>query len=986
MKQLIKVMVALGLAGTLGACGDEDKPTPAEANPEPEAQPEAAPEQEPEPEAEPEPEFTGAFADAKATEVDDTDTFEALKYPVHVTFDDFGVPHVLAESMEDAVYVQGYLHAEARLAQMQLIRGVTTGKLARVAGALDDGLVDDDIEQRIFGFARVGQEIYDSLPEGSPSRRAVDAYTAGVNLFIARLRAGEVRIPNEVTLLVKAGSIEDWSPVDSLSIVRFQQFSLSFDADREIGITRSKQAAEATFSAEAEDPALAARAGIFQDLHRFAPADPAYQIPGFEAPVERRKSGEGVGRRAEASMAATSARSMEIAERFVRHKRSALYRQVWPDKGMSNSWAVSGAMTESGNPMLANDPHLSLDSPALFHEVHLVVEPREADVDGPAIDVFGAQFPGLPGILIGHNKNVGWALTTASYDYTDAFREQLVWKEGEQWPRVLHQGREVELEIVTDEVEIGGGLDGRVETVTFEYAIVPHRRGPLALEVRGGRVIKPEGDEAISYAWRGFEASDELSAIFGMMTATDVQEAEAALDNWVIGSQNLLFIDTSGNIFTTGKSYVPRRPPEAMTWHPTDNPQGQAPFFILSGTGEHDWLGQLDFDQVPHALNPEAGFIVTANNDQTGMTDDNDPFNDPHPYLGYDYDLGFRAGRIERLLTNADGNRPGDRKITLEDMATYQGDTLSDNDARLTPFLLAAARRAVEELATPGAHPDLADTLAERAGPGEPARLERLIAMLEGWDFVATDGLFGNPGEDQRRGASATSLFNFWQTGVIKRAFDDELGAAEGRFQPTSQQISKGLLFILEHPDQAATLDRRTGQSVLWDDLRTPEIAEGRDAIILHGLFDALVELEATFESDDPDQWLWGRLHQRTFKSIIPSLLPGVPHAFTWPQADEGFGEGFPTPGDNYNVNVCNAGVTDFRYNCGSGAILRLIIEMTPEGARSFNAMPGGQFWDKRSPHFRDQLALWLENKRKINHFQPSEVAGAVEQHTLLTP
>ncbi len=928
---------------------------------------------------------TGEYADAKATEIDEELPLEGLSAPVHVTFDEFGIPHILAESLIDAVTVQGYLHARDRLAQMELIRRTVNGEVAEVAGALDPGTLNDDLFQRMVGFKRMGKLIYDSLPDGGRDKRVIEAYSAGINQYYAKVRDGDERIPNEVLLLVTPSRIRDWSPVDSLALVRFQQYLLSFDSFREIRLTRGFESARQTFSADAEDPALAAREGIFYDLHRFAPADPFFINPGFTADRDDSKSDElGVGGLLDNKRPHPKLNTLANAERVFGPRQSEIYQRIAPlRKGASNSWAVAGALTDTGNAMLANDPHLALDSPTLFYETHLVVEPGEgADPEEQPLNAFGQQFPGLPGLLLGHNDKLAWALTTASYDYTDAYLETLVQREGEEFPRVLHNGEEVELEVVEEEIIVATGIGSPPETITVRIPIVPHRNGPMVMDISDGQMTLPEGDEALSLAWRGFEASNELAALIDVLYADNVQEADKALDNWVIGSQNWLFADIEGNLLITGKSYIPKRPAEAMTFDQDDNPDGTAPWFVLSGTGEHDWEGSLTPEQVPHEVNPDRNFVVTANNDQTGTTADNNPFNDPHPYIGYDYDLGYRAGRIERLVTNADDNRDG--QITFDDMVRYQGDTYSDYGEVITPFLIAAAERALEEYDAPDTHPDLAPVLAEH--PEGRASLQQARDMLAGWNFEASNGLFGEPTEAEKEQSRATSVFNFWQTATIRQAFFDELRAAEG-FGPTSQQLSKGLVFLLTTPEQTRTLDPGTGQSIIWDNLETPDVQESRDALILLAFFEALEQLEQAFGSDDPADWIWGQVHTRRFASIIPSLAPEVPHPFTIPQPAEGQpAGGFPMDGDNYNVDVCNGGITDYRYSCTGGATMRMIVELDPNGIKAYNAIPGGQVWDSRSDHFRDQLELWLNNERHLNRVTPAQVSEAVNSHSLFTP
>jgi penicillin amidase len=775
-------------------------------------------------------------------------------------------------------------------------------------------------------------------------------------------------------------------------LVRYQQYDLGFDAYSDLFYTESRALTERVFSPTSEDPQLARRAGVYYDLFRQAPADKTYQVPGFggeSKPGRGRAGSKGASKGAGfGGWKAPSKPALDAAVSFFEHPKSGPGLELFARGGASNSWAVSGSMTQSGNAMLANDPHLSLASPALFYQTHLVVEPA-TDADGPRVNAMGAIFPGLPGLLIGHNDKVAWALTTAGYDYTDVYAEELVWTEGEELPKVRHNGQEVALEVV--EEEVGVGLFGNVtERVTVKIPIVPHH-GPLMPQIEGKELKLPEGDEALSFAWTGFDPSDEISAVLGFMTAQDMGEVKEALTHWKVGTQNLIFVDVEGNVFTTGVSEIPARPEAARSWDRDSNPEGWAPWWVLKGTGEHDWTGRLDRDLVPHAENPAAGFVVTANNDQAGVTDDNHPLND-YAYVGADFDLGFRAGRIERRLTNATGERPEGQKLTLEDLGAIQTDNYSNLGARVAPHMVALLERAMEELDAPGTHPNLTAALQTELIEGTPylnglpmrARLEVLRDLLEGWSFEAEGRPWDVLDEAGRLDAGATSLFNFWFVALVHELLDDEWEAAEG-LRLGDQTTSKAVLFLLESPTEAATYDEAKGDSALWDDLRTVDIEEDRDAILVRALRVAEQKLVETFARSSPDVWNWGLVHHRTFNSIIPDIAGGV-SPLTLPQPVNGDTTPYPRGGDNYTVDACNGGVFDYSFGCGGGAIMRFLVELDPEGVRSYNAQPGGQVWDNNSPHFSDLLDIWLANDRYELAFHPDDVAAQIETHLLFKP
>ncbi|GMV43910.1 MAG: hypothetical protein AMXMBFR64_56260 [Myxococcales bacterium] len=918
---------------------------------------------------------TGAFKDLKALPVDAFHDIPGLTGRVDVTIDEWGIPHILAESVEDAMRVDGWLVARDRFPQMEMIRRSTGGTLSKLGGLLDDGIIEDDIFARVMGFRRLAEQDWANLTDGSLEKRVLDAYAAGVNAYLDRLRAGDAQVPPELAVLINVSTLEDWSPVDSLVLARYQIWRLSFDAESEVGYTKRRVGADAVYRADSDDPKLAARAGILADLGGWAPADPAIQYPGFPPPdlsPNPLPPGAAPVAPGAALWTAPAPEVLDLAQDFLRGFKSPWNPLSGAAKGASNSWIVSASKSATGNALLANDPHLDNDSPALFYQAHIVVEPRD-EASGPPLDFVGAGFPGLPGVLIGHNQDVAWGLTTASYDYTDAFVEQLVWGEGDL-PKVMRNGAEVDLEVFEETIEIG--VAGNVtETITVKIPWVPGR-GPLSPVIKGKTLTIPKEATAISYGWRGFQPSPEITFLVQLLSAKDLADVQEALESWVLGSQNLVFAFRDGTIFSSGQSYIPERPAAAKTWDPDTNPGGWAPWWTLDGTGQHDWVGAIDRSRVPHAVDPPAGYVVAANNDQVGVTLDGDPLND-YDYIGYDYDVGFRAGRIERMLKERLDQGP----LTLQDMSDIQLDVRSNQGERLTPFLLAAADALLAEYDAPGTHPGL--TALAEAHPGAKDRVAELRSLLAGWDFTAEDGVWGTPTEAQKLAATQTSLFNAWTVALLARAFNDERNAAPG-FGFREQQAVSAAIRLLESPGDARTLDPQTGESALWDDLTTEE-TETSTAILAAALFEADAKLTELFGGADTTTWLWGKLHTKSFESIIPSLAGGV-SPFDWPQPGQGWDSGYPRRGDSFNVNVCHGGYGDYDFKCGSGPIMRFIAEMTPEGPVSWNTIPGGQVWDTKSKHFTDLLQLWLDSERHPFLTRPADVATSVETHLAFTP
>jgi penicillin amidase len=311
-------------------------------------------------------------------------------------------------------------------------------------------------------------------------------------------------------------------------------------------------------------------------------------------------------------------------------------------------------------------------------------------------------------------------------------------------------------------------------------------------------------------------------------------------------------------------------------------------------------------------------------------------------------------------------------------MGNIQSDYYSEFGARLTPYLLEVGARLVEEYDAPGSHPVLTEVVA--AHPGVQTQVESALALLESWNFYAEDGMWGEPTPDQVKASNATSLFNFWAVAAIRGAFLDEWTVVPSI---GDQLRARALLWLLENPEQAATFDPDTGESALWDRLDTPGVVERRDAILAGALFVALAELETSFGSADSATWLWGKTHVKKFNTLVPI---GAGNEYTWPQPGEGYDNGFPRHGDNYNVDACNGGLSDYSFGCGGVALQRLVAEATPEGIVSFNALPGGQVWDKTSPFFRNQLPTWLDNERRQSTLTPEQLLSDIHEHWVIQP
>jgi penicillin amidase len=425
---------------------------------------------------------------------------------------------------------------------------------------------------------------------------------------------------------------------------------------------------------------------------------------------------------------------------------------------------------------------------------------------------------------------------------------------------------------------------------------------------------------------------------------------------------------------------MPIRDPKAMTYDPVTQ-MGLSPAMILPGDGTAEWIGFLEDRYIPHDINPAKGFIATANNDLVGQTEDGNPFNDAH-YATWDSDIGHRIARItERLegLTTKGG-------VTPEDMMSIQGDHKSPLGALLAPAFVSAAKRAAEERSTPGTHPELT-AVVTGADPLDLDRLADAASRLEAWkSFEAPAGVDigdGEPPAGEVTDSIAASIFNASMLQVVKFAFGDETDAIGRR--PSGGNTAKVLQWAILDPQRLATYDAQIGDTVLWDDLTTAAVKETRDAQIVRGMLAGLAVLKGKL-GDDVKQWQWGKLHTVKFEALVPAVSGDSEVTIPRP-GDAKFPDGFPRGGDNFGVDASNFGMWNpEKFAYGSGPVQRLVVEMTKDGPRIWNALPGGQSFDPDSKHHADEAELWRRNQATPIFFTEPDVKEHGETTVTFVP
>jgi penicillin amidase len=914
----------------------------------------------------------GPFGDTPP--ITTTTQLSNLSGPVDVVRDTNGLVHIWATTAVDAMRVEGYQIAKDRTAQLELIRRSAEGRTAELLGDSEPSLIDSDIVMRMIGLDRVAAQMYAALDPTSEAKAFIDAYADGISQFNARLQTGDEELPRSM-IGISESAFTPWTGADVVAIARFEEWNLAYTADSEIAQTTFVQDARTQF-------ASTPRAGFMVDMVRFAPLDPTLAIPsGFpDDPAHT------MGLLAGASVPTprVAPRVLAAAQPFVR--ATAAVRDALARLGFrgSNDWIVGPSRTATGHAMLANDPHLSLSAPSVFWMVQMEAhDPTAADTSGD-LHIEGTAFPGIPGIILGFNQNIAWGATTADYDVTDVYTEQLT----ADGSGVVFQGQNVPFQTAQETIQIAGSAP-----LVYDVQIVP-QHGPIVPTIVNHKVVPPAGGStAMSVAWTGSKPTGELpSVLTGFARATSVEDFRTAIRDFAVGAQNWVVADSGGNIFYTTQSQIPLRDKRAYTWNPGAF-TGTLPCFVEPGDGTAEWTGQfLDEAYVPHIKNPPQAYVGTANGDQIGDTLDNDPSDHLLPngqpiYLACYHDPGFRVGRIHQLIEGLG------HPMSLDDMATIQADARSSLGAKLAPGLVTSLEHAMAEAATPGSHPDLtADVQSARY---QAAPIQQLHDLLAQWGTAAVpydtpagvsldDGSLSTDATEIAA-STATMLFDTWLMRMPQAVLGDELTAIGQN--PPPYDIKIMLTYLMTAPAATlATYDASTGDSVLFDDLTTASVVETRDERTVTSLLDAVDFLNKSLGTD-VTKWRWGLLHTLRFGALVPlwgSL--SIP-----PIGDAKFPNGFPRHGDGFNIDVGQpdsepVNLADATFTYAEGPTQRFVIDLDPSGPTPFNVLPGGEVWDNASPHFADEAELWRRNQNHPIWFTHDDVLSNAEERDSYAP
>lgn len=883
-----------------------------------------------------------------------------LSEAAEVARDDKGIAHIHAQNEHDLFFLQGYVHAQDRLFQMDMNRHLGRGALAELLG---EAALPTDVQLRVIGLHRAAER---TLPVLSPRVRAVlQAYADGVN---ACVRANP--LPPEYAAL-ELTRIEPWTPLDSEIIVKLITFDRAFELDVAPTVTLL------TYQQAGQALGFDGTALFFEDLFRAAPFDPASTISDASVAVtSARTLNRRVAQNARTNASSRNGATLQLCRHYLNQIQDLPVFHRLLERGEhagSNQWGVRGDHTVTGHVMIANDTHLSLGVPDLWHPIHL---------HAGRLNAAGSSVAGVPCVILGHNRHIAWGATTSYADVTDTFQEQILPDTNSpSGLSIVHAGQNEPI-IPIPEVFRKNNSDGQPDNLTVvppsadiqpATLIVPRRNhGPIVqLDLAHGT--------ALSVQYTGFSPTRELEAFLAWNEAKGLEDFLEGLQFFDVGSINWACADTQGNLGFFSSSEVPvREDLQAGSVH------GAPPFLIRDGTGGNEWLpvqhpqpGQaipyeiLPFEEMPHLLNPPAGWFVNCNNDPVGHTLDNNPLNQLRPgggifYLARNYEI-YRAGRVTQLIR---AKLENGGKISNADMRRIQSDTVLIDAQVFVPYIVTALANARSS-----AEPALAAFATD-------ARVAEAVRRLGAWDFTTptgipegydaggTFGLPASPSSTQIAASVAATIYAVWRGQIIRNTIDAPL-APRGLPVADDQHALAALRNLLEK----FHLTGGVGASGLnfFDVPGVASPTDRRDVLILKSLSDALTLLAgdgfatAFAHSANPDDYRWGKLHRLVLKHPLGGSFNLPPAAGAWPSPLPGL-EGLPLDGGFSTVDVGNP-VGGVRGNDADafmfdhGAAHRLIAEATPAGIRGEFSWPGGPSGVLGSPYYASALPSWLVNE-----------------------
>jgi penicillin amidase len=534
---------------------------------------------------------------------------KGIKGAVNVYLDDRLVPHIFAEHETDAYFVQGYLHAKNRLWQMEFQTHAAAGRISEIVG---EKAITFDRNQRRIGMVYAAENALAAMENDPETKSSLDAYTAGINAFINALQKS--KLPVEYKLL--GYEPEQWSNFKSALFTKQMTNTLA-GYDRDFEMTNAlKLLGEENFQI--------LYGQLPDSLYPVIPNGTVYNKPLAELlPPETADS-----------LYFKRKDSVAISEDFKPN----------PENG-SNNWAVSGARTQSGKPILANDPHLGLTLPSIWYEIQ---------IHTPNYNAYGVSFPGLPGVVIGFNDSISFGFTNAGRDVKDYYEIQFKDQQKQQY---FFNNQWISTQRRIEKIKI---KDAQTFMDTVAYTVF----GPVTYDQSFKNALAD--NKAYALKWVAHDSSNILKMWLLLNRARNLNDYVEAITYFNAPGQNMIFASKAGDIAIQQQATFPLR------W----KDQG---LFVMPGfDSSYMWKGYIPMEDNPRSFNPVEGYVSSANQRPTDST---------YPYfIPGSYEV-YRAITINRKLASMYG-------ITVDDMKSLQNDNYNVFAEMARPILLNYVNRA----------------------------------------------------------------------------------------------------------------------------------------------------------------------------------------------------------------------------------------------------------------------------------------------------
>ncbi|MGP4002751.1 penicillin acylase family protein [Streptomyces sp. 8N706] len=855
---------------------------------------------------------------------------KGLSGPVQVKRDGHGIPQIYADTDEDLFRAQGFVQAQDRFWEMDVRRHMTAGRLSEMFG---ESQVETDAFLRTMGWRKVAQEEYDRKlsPE---TKKYLRAYSEGVNAYLKDHEGSALSAEYAAIGFTSDYTPEKWTPVDSVAWLKAMAWDLRGNMQDEID--RSLMSSRLTreqiedlypkYPYDRNEPVVDGGA-VDEATGRFDP----------KASAPRKGAGAGTG----PGGAAQGARTQLSSLSRTLEKIPALLGPSGDGIG-SNSWVVSGKHTATGKPLLANDPHLAPQMPSLWYQMGLHCRTVSPSC---RFDVAGYTFSGLPGVVIGHNKDIAWGFTNLGADVSDLYLEKVT------SDTYLSDGKQLPFTTRRETIKVADGADREITVrSTGNGPIVSDRDdelGKVGEQAPVGDAAPDRGSGyAVSLRWTALEPGRTMDSIFGLNAAKDFNGFRKAARDFAVPSQNMIYADTEGHIGYQAPGRIPLRG------------KGDGRYPSPGWDSDYKWTGYVPQSAMPWDQDPERGYIVTANQAVVDRT--------KYPYrLTEDWGYGARSQRINDLIQSKikDGG-----KISTDDMQTMQMDSSSEIAELLTPLLLKI---------------DIKDPYIREAQK-----------LLEGWDYT------------QDADSAAAAYFNAVWRNTLKLAFGNKLPKelrVQGeclRVRPADdtgplEDLDGNARFVRECGERAADAAQPDGGDRWYEVVRTLLKDEGndwwktsgatgrtpgdrnRDELLAHAMKDARWELTAEL-GKDVDTWSWGRLHQLTLKNQTlgtdgPGFLQFVFNRGPW------------------NLGGGEAAVNATGWNAAGGydvvwvPSMRMVVNLADlDKSRWINLT--GASGHAYNAHYADQTDKWAKGELLPWAFSEAKVRRSTSDTLALTP